>query len=348
MTDEQIFEHLPDAVVVIGRDRCVRALNRAAERLTGWSRADAVGQPYGEIVRLRDAGGFLVHERDDPFEHATRLASGSPEREYMLHRHDGSQRWVSLRTAYRWSDDELAEVIATLRDSGRRHRIERSAYDLIATLAHDLRSPLTSVKGFTATLLRKWDAFSDEQKRHMLTTIDWDADRMNRLLRDLLDFSRLEAGRLELKRQEVGLAELATRVAERVQMDAKHHQITAEFPSDFPVVSADPGKVEQVIVNLVENAVKHGDPGAVRVSGTVDGSMVTVRVTDSGPGIDAAHVPYIFTKFYRRGGERHTGGTGLGLYICKGVIEAHGGDIRVESSSPTGTVFAFTLPVEDA
>jgi signal transduction histidine kinase len=181
----------------------------------------------------------------------------------------------------------------------------------------------------------------------MLSTIDWDADRMNRLLKDLLDFSRLEAGRLELKRQEVDVATLATTVAERVDMDAKHHTIKASFPSPFPVVFADPAKIEQVVVNLVENAVKHGDPGPILVTGEADDHQITVRVRDSGPGIDAAHVPYIFTKFYRRGGDRHASGTGLGLYICKGIIEAHGGDIAVEHSDAAGTVFAFTLPVGD-
>lgn len=345
MTNEAILERLPDAVIVVGADRCISAMNGVAERLTGWSRAEAIGRHYGEVVRLRDSAGFLVHERNDPFTTASPLATGSPEREYMLHRYDGSERWVALRTAYRWDGSEMQELVATLRASGRRHRAERSAYDLIATLAHDLRSPLTSVKGFTATLLRKWDAFSDEQKMHMLRTIDWDADRMNRLLRDLLDFSRLEAGRLEIKRQDVDLAALAIRVAERIAMDAKQHTITHAFPDDFPTVSADPGKVEQVLVNLVENAVKHGDPGPVLVSGETDGTSVTVRVADSGPGIDAAHVPYVFTKFYRRGGDRHAGGTGLGLYICKGVIEAHAGVLRVERSDPSGTVFAFTLPV---
>jgi signal transduction histidine kinase len=200
------------------------------------------------------------------------------------------------------------------------------------------------VKGFTSTILRNWDRFNEDQKRHMLQTIDWDADRMNRLLKDLLDLSRLEAGRLELKRQPVDIAALATRVTERVSMDAPKNAITASFPADFPVVDADPGKVEQVLMNLVENAVKHGDPGPVAVTGEVADGKVLIRVSDTGPGIDPAHVPFVFTKFYRRGsGDRHAG-TGLGLYICKGIIEAHGGEITIERTSPSGTVFAFTLP----
>ncbi|MGZ4104066.1 MAG: sensor histidine kinase [Actinomycetota bacterium] len=348
MSDDAMLDQLPDGVVVIGPDRAVVQMNGAAERLTGWRRDEALGRFYGEVLRLRHAAGFLVHERMDPFSVAPRLATGSPEREYMLSRRDGTERWVAVRTAYEWEDGLLRQIVATIRDIGRRHRLERSAYDLIATLAHDLRSPLTSVKGFTSTLRRNWERFNDKQKQDMLETIDWDADRMNRLLKDLLDFSRLEAGRLELKRQLIDLPALASQVVDRIaKVNGSAHHIETDFPSAFPSVSADPGKVEQVLVNLVENAVKHGDPGLIRVSGEADDASVTVRVADSGPGIDPHHVPYVFTKFYRRGtGQRHAG-TGLGLYICKGIIEAHGGQISIEHTAPSGTVFTFTLPLEE-
>jgi PAS domain S-box-containing protein len=349
LSEAEMLDSLPDAVVIVGGDRAIAQMNRAAERLTGWTRDEAAGRPWGDVVRLRDASGNLLHEIVDPFADASPMSSGSPEREYMLRRRGGGDRWVAVRTAYRRdSGGAVTQLVATIRDTNRRHRLERSAYDLIATLAHDLRSPLTSVKGFTSTMLRNWERFNDEQKQHMLHTIDWDADRMNRLLKDLLDLSRLEAGRLELKRQPVDVASLATQVAARVALDAPKYTVRAEFPAGFPVVDADPGKVEQVLVNLVENAVKHGDPGPVVVSGEASDGMVVLRVADAGPGIDAAHAPYVFTKFYRRGsGDRHAG-TGLGLYICKGIIEAHGGEIEIERTSPAGTVFAFTLPRSEA
>src|SRR5258708_25319610 len=211
----------------------------------------------------------------------------------MLPGGGGPERWVAARPAYGWRDGRLSEVVATIRDIGRRHRREQSAYDLIATLAHDLRSPLTSVKGFTSTMRRNWQKFNDKQKQDMLETIDWDADRMNRLLKDLLDFSRLEAGRLELKRQTVDLPALVTQVVERIaKTNGGTHPLETHFAADFPSVSADLGKDEQVLVNLVDNAVKHGDPGKVRVTGEADSIHVTVRVIDSGPGIDPHHVPY--------------------------------------------------------
>lgn len=341
------YDQLPDGVIVIGGDRSVVTLNRVAERLTGWLHDEASGRPYGEVLRIRDAAGVLVHERADPFTHAPRIASGSPERTYKLYRRDGTERWVALRASFvRDQSGRIVQVIATMRDVSRRRGAERSAYELIATLAHDLRSPLTSVKGFTATLLRNWERFGDDQKRHMLNTIEWDANRMNRLLNDLLNVARLESGRLELKREEVDLPSIAVSVAERVGLEADNHRIEVDFPVGFPKIMADPGKIEQVLVNLVENAVRHGDPGLVRVSGAMNGDRVAVRVSDAGPGIDGGHLPYVFKKFYRRTvGERHKG-TGLGLYICKGIVEAHGGDIVVEQTGPRGTTFTLTLPIE--
>lgn len=344
---DQGFDRLPDGVVVVGPDHAIAGINRVAERLTGWLREEAIGRPYGEVLRIRDGAGMLVHEHADPFAHQPRMATGTPERTYKLYRRDGTERWVALRSAFgRDADGSIVSIIATMRDISRRRGAEQSAYELIATLAHDLRSPLTSVKGFTSTILRNWDRFGDDQKQHMLQTIEWDANRMNRLLTDLLDVARLESGRLELKRQEIDLVEIATAVAERIGMDADSHRIILDFPVGFPKVMADPGKMEQVLVNLVENAVRHGDPGTIAVAGEQRPEGLVVRVTDAGPGIDPGHLPYVFKKFYRPSRGERAKGTGLGLYICKGIVEAHGGEIVVERTAPSGTVFAITLPVE--
>src|SRR3989442_1466555 len=195
-----------------------------------------------------------------------------------------------------------------MREASRRQRLDRARSDLISTVSHEIRSPLTSVKGFTSTLLSKWERFSDEQKRVMLQTINYDADRVTRLLGDLLDISRLEAGRLELKRQEVDVVALATDAVMRLRLEADHHKLEVVFPDGFPKVTADPNRIEQVLMNLVENAIKYSKPGRIVVSGGEDGDAVTVRVIDEGEGIPADHLPHLFTKFYRRGsGERRSG-----------------------------------------
>lgn len=344
MTDA-ILEALPDGVIVIAAERTIAYMNPAAERISGWRLAEALGRPYGTVLPLRDAGGLLVHEHHDPFSGMLAIVSGTPEREYLVTRRDGSEVWVAARASFKRDAAGLIEqAVVSVRDIGRRRRLEQVRADLISTVSHEIRSPLTSIKGFTSTLLHRWDRFSDEQKQVMLQTMNADADRVTRLLGDLLDVSRLEAGRLELKRQEVDLITIATEVILRLRLEADRHTLEVKFPQDFPKVLADPGKIEQVLINLVENAIKYTATGAVRVTGENRPEDVVVLVSDQGEGIPARHLPHIFTKFYRRGHGERRSGTGLGLYICSGIVEAHGGRIWVERSDSSGTVFAFTLP----
>jgi PAS domain S-box-containing protein len=346
--EDALLDAIPDGVVVIGADRKLVAMNRAAEATCGWARSEAIGAFYGTVLPLRDASGFLVHERFDPFDGLLSTVVATPEREYSLARRDGKEVPVALRATFvRDAAHRLERVVVVLREISRRKRLDRARSDLIATVSHEIRSPLTSVKGFTSTLLAKWDRFTDEQKKVMLQTINYDADRVTRLLGDLLDVSRLEAGRLELKRQEVDVVALATDAVMRLRLDADQHTIEVAFPDGFPKVTADPNRIEQVLMNLIENAIKYAKEGNIVVSGEDGDGALTVRVTDEGEGIPADHLPHIFTKFYRRGSGERRSGTGLGLYICQGIVEAHGGELTVEKSDATGTVFAFTLPKDE-
>lgn len=342
---ERTLAALPDGVVVIDADGGIAYLNAAAERASGWTLTEAAGKPYGEVIPLRDTAGFLVHERHDPFTTTLAIVKGSPEREYVLTRRDGTETWVAVRTRFvRDAEGRITQIFATMREAGRRKRLERRTSDLISTVSHEIRSPLTSVKGFTSTLLHRWDRFNDEQKQHMLRTINHDADRVTRLLKDLLDVSRLEAGRLEVRRHEVDVVAIATEVALRLRLDADGRPIEVDFPNTFPKVVADPDKIEQVLTNLVDNALKYAAAGPVRIIGRNDNDEIVIQVVDTGEGIDAKHLPHIFAKWYRRGAGERTHGTGLGLYICNGIIHAHGGRIWVERSDASGSVFAFSLP----
>lgn len=164
MGPEEILDGLPDGVVVVASDRTVLFMNRMAERMSGWTREAAVGRRYGEVIPLRDGSGALVHERADPFDDGARVATGLPEREYLLRRPDGTERWVAVRAAYaRGARGRVERVVLTLRDAGRKRRLERAGADLISTVAHEIRSPLTSVKGFTSTLLHRWERFRDRK-----------------------------------------------------------------------------------------------------------------------------------------------------------------------------------------
>lgn len=218
------------------------------------------------------------------------------------------------------------------------------AIELISTVAHEIRSPLTSIKGFTKTLIDRWTRISDEDKIEMLRAVDADADRLTRMLGELLDVSRLEVGRLPIKRTLFDLRELVLDVVTAIGDRSDRHQVYAGECEQIEV-SADRDKVRQVITNLVENAIKYTPGGTVRLSCGVEGGFAVIKVRDEGPGIAPDDVEDFFTMFGRKEKGDHPTGTGLGLYICKGIIEAHGGEIGVRTEPGSGSEFWFSLPL---
>jgi signal transduction histidine kinase len=252
------------------------------------------------------------------------------------------ERPLLVSARYVRDDGRLRHAVITARDTAARERLERSAADLVSTVAHELRSPLTSVKGFTATLLAKWDRFTDEQKQIMLQTVNADADRVTRLISELLDVSRIDSGRLELHRQVVDVAGAVRRACDgHVAQGEPPERFVLEELGTPPEMWLDPDKLDQIVGNLVENALRHGD-GTVTVVVQATDDGVDVTVTDEGEGVDEEIQPMIFGKFWR--GRRRRGGTGLGLYITKGLVEAHGGMISVAHAPGGGAQFRFTLP----
>jgi signal transduction histidine kinase len=242
-------------------------------------------------------------------------------------------------------EGRLVGALLLLRDGTRRRPAAGDGIEIISTVSHELRSPLTSVKGYTSLLLNRWDRLGEDQKRMMLEQVHHDADRVTRLVTELLDISRLESGRLVLRRQMVDLPGLVNGVLDKVRMTEVDVAAEVRFPDDFPRVYADPDKIEQVLTNLVENAAKYADPRSMRVLGAVEDGQVTVAVADTGEGIPDSDLPRVFTKFFRRAETRPTG-SGLGLWISRGLVEAHGGRLVVESEVGRGSVFRFTLPID--
>ena len=258
----------------------------------------------------------------------------------------------------------VRRLVISLRGAQQRERLERSRAELVSTVAHELRSPLTSVKGFTATLLAKWGRFTDDQKRVMLETVNADADRVTRLITELLDVSRIESGRMEVHRQLVDLPDRARKiVAGRVAAGDAEDRFRLEVLGGLPETWLDADKIDQILGNLVENAVRHG-AGIVTIvvepahlddeQAAGEPHAVAVSVRDQGEGIAPDVAPRVFRQFWRgkpRGGSRrgqHGGGTGLGLYIVKGLVEAHGGTIGVRRAPGGGAEFRFIVPAGTA
>jgi PAS domain S-box-containing protein len=351
-------------VVVADEAGRIIVFNRVAARLTGLDPAEVIGKFVFDVLPLRDGEGRDWWVYADPY-HGLPTRTRHPERSLYLA--DGTEILVSVgyvredrRKGGARGSHPVRRLVISLRGAQQRERLERSRAELVSTVAHELRSPLTSVKGFTATLLNKWGRFTDDQKRVMLETVNADADRVTRLITELLDVSRIESGRMEVHRQLVDVPDRARKIiAGRVAAGDAEDRFRLEVLEGLPETWLDADKIDQILGNLVENAVRHG-AGIVtivveptRLEGEDDPAAVAVSVRDQGEGISPDVAPRVFRQFWRgkpRGSRRggHGGGTGLGLYIVKGLVEAHGGTICVRRAPGGGAEFRFTVPAGTA
>jgi len=356
-----LADELPDGVVIADEVGRIIVFNRVAVRLTGLDPAEVIGKFVFDVLPLCDDDGRDWWVYANPY-HGLPTRTRHPERSLYLA--DGTEVLVSIGYVRERDLDRGASrsctvrrLVISLRGAEQRERLERSRAELVSTVAHELRSPLTSVKGFTATLLNKWSRFTDDQKRVMLETVNADADRVTRLITELLDVSRIESGRMEVHRQLVDLPDRARKIiAGRVAAGDAEDRFRLEVRRGLPETWLDADKIDQILGNLVENAVRHGAgivtivveparmdgeaalPAAVGL-GAPDAAAVSVR--DQGEGISPEVAPRVFRRFWR--GKRR-GGTGLGLYIVKGLVEAHGGTIGVRCAPGGGAEFRFIMP----
>jgi PAS domain S-box-containing protein len=338
-----IADELPDGLVVADEAGRLVVFNRAAVRMTGIAAADAIGKHVNDVLPFRDDDDRDWWMCVDPY---NGLATRTRHPERSLFFGAGIELLVSVGYVRDDRSGPVRRLVITLRGAQQRARLERSRAELVSTVAHELRAPLTSVKGFTATLLAKWSRFSDDQKRVMLETVNADADRVTRLITELLDVSRIESGRMEVRRQLVDVPERARKIiAGRVASGEPEERFRLDAAPDLPETWLDADKIDQILGNLVENAVRHGAGMVtvvvqrVRVSG--DQPAIAVAVRDQGEGIPPEMSLRVFRQFWR--GKRR-GGTGLGLYIVKGLVEAMNGEIGVARAPGGGAEFRFTLP----
>jgi len=320
------WDVIPDPVLAVAPDGTLAAGNAAAVDLLG-PLEGRTGRPAVEALNVRDALGDPLPPDGWP--------SPGAEVELVLATADGTDVAVTV-TAKRAGGG----TVLCARPVG-----DRSGIAIVSTVSHELRSPLTSVKGYVSLLLNRWDRIEDDKKREMLTQVHHDADRVTRLVTELLDISRLETGRLVLRRQLVDLGALVASVLDKVRMSYADLDCRVDVAADVPTVYADPDKLEQVLTNLVENAAKYGSPVGLAVTARPDGDVVRVSVADRGEGIPEDDLPRVFTKFFRRDHGRPSG-TGLGLWISRGLVEAHGGELTATSPPGEGATFTFTLPAD--
>ncbi|MGD8462388.1 MAG: ATP-binding protein [Anaerolineae bacterium] len=235
-----------------------------------------------------------------------------------------------------------------VRDITRERELDEMKSQLLSTVSHELRTPLASIKGFATTLLREDVAWDEDSRREFLSIIDRESDRLAELISNLLDMSRVEAGTLRVEPEEIDLGLLITETADEFQRMTRSHHIQTRLPRQGRLVLADPRRARQVLRNLVENAVKYSpNGGQIAITAQQLDTHMQTSVADEGIGIEPAQLSRIFDRFYQvdSASTRKVGGSGLGLSICKAIIEAHGGQIWAESEPGVGSTFTFTVPL---
>jgi PAS domain S-box-containing protein len=346
---DAILEHSADGVLILDPAHRIAVFNRALARLSRWTAAEALGRHHDEVIRWA--------RLETNIDLSSAVAGGWPLPgahpiyvEGDLRRRGGGTVSVGITYAPLFDRAErLVNIIADARDVTRFREADEVKSIFISVISHELKTPVALIKGYADTLLREdacWDA---ETTQESLTVIVEEADRLNQLIDDLLDASRLQAGALPLEMDQVALDALARRVARRFRTQTEVHEIIVRFPANLPPVVGDQGRLEQVLSNLVSNAIKYSpDGGAIEISGRAlpNDNEVIITVSDKGVGIPAEELPRVFERFFRGARERHqrTPGAGLGLYLSKAIVEAHGGRIWAESSPGEGAAFSFVIP----
>lgn len=347
-----ILENSADGVMILDGDLRIQGFNRALERMTGWSAADAMSRFQDEVITWKrvekgDLGAAL--QEGWPF----RLPADAPlEILYVegdLLRRDGMTLGIAITYAPLLTpDNKLSNIIANVRDITNFRRAQEMQSVFISTVSHELKTPVALIKGYAGTLRREDADWDMDTIRQSLAVIEDEADRLAELIENLLAASKLQAQRMELDLSDVHLDRLAGQVVERFTTQTQTHKFELAFPGDFPVAQVDEVRIRQVLDNLVNNAIKYSpNGGTITVGGEIDPRSVTVYVRDQGVGINERDQDKVFDRFFRVDGalSRSTQGTGLGLYLAKAIIEAHNGSIHVISKPGVGSTFYFTIPL---
>jgi signal transduction histidine kinase len=267
--------------------------------------------------------------------------------EIPIRHKDGTVRILLWNSANIY-DPEGERIIATIaqgQDITERKKAEQLKDEFIGLVSHELRTPMTVITGSLRTAVSK--GISAEDKETLVQNAIEGADLLSAILENLLELTRYQAGRIQIHREEVSISDVAQSVIQRLKTRSEGHRFLADFPEGLPPVEADPVRVERILYNLLENAIKYSPPKSViKVFARENNGQVTVGVADKGVGILPEDQGRLFELFERLGNSSQSQGLGLGLVVCKRLVEAQGGQIRVESEPGKGSTFYFTLPTK--
>jgi two-component system phosphate regulon sensor histidine kinase PhoR len=324
-----VLDNMADGVIMTDDEGNISLANQTVKRL--FNIKEPEGKPLIEAVRDHEIDELLKLCLKTGGMQSVQYESGASKR-YL--------RAIAVPVAQ-------SGVLLLFQDLTSLRNLQATRRELIGNISHEFRTPLAGIKAMVETL--RDGAVSDQKTaRDFLTRIDSEVDRLTQLVAELTELSRIETGRAELKLEPANINDLVEEVTAQLKPQAERSKLTVEkrLAPDLPAVPADRARVRQVIVNLLHNAIKFTDPGGrITVSTRGEGDSVTVAIADTGRGIASDDLPHVFERFYKGDKVRTGEGTGMGLAIAKHIVEAHGGNIRVESQEGRGSTFSFSLPV---
>jgi PAS domain S-box-containing protein len=339
-----VIGNTSDGIFVVSPDRRILSWNPAMERITGFVRIEVVGQPCDEILRLRLE---QVDPDSDPI--GSLVLESSETQDALVIRKDRSERWIRYTSnSMPARDGGPKAFVVVARDVTAELEAEQMKGDFVATVSHELRTPLTPLKGFLMSLEQGLVEDSLESRREYYRIMLRQTERLERLINDLLDVSRIDSGKLTMEPLVIQLGEFLAEQVREAEQQPGARPVEFAAPDEPVCVQADPFRVGQVVSNLVSNAFKYSPADTpIEVRLEVSGDQAVVLVKSAGEGISFVDQERVFERFYRAetGLTRKTGGVGLGLYISKRLVEAMGGTIALESRPGQGCTFSFTLPL---
>ncbi|MDB5178748.1 MAG: multi-sensor signal transduction histidine kinase [Patescibacteria group bacterium] len=339
---------MTDGVFALDHSGRIILFNKAASQLTGRTMEEVAGQLAEKVMPFRQ-DGELVMTRWLASERGNRHKIGQWTG-LELYRADGQSLYVDVQAVVLNDDPNGIAALVTFHDLTKNRQLEEMKIDFVALAAHELRTPLTEIKGYLDILQHEAKGLSKTNRDFLDRTVA-SANQLSGLMRNLLNVARIEHGELGYQPMALNYLDFVKETMNELQARAKQQerQLKLVVPGRLPTLMADPMALREVIVNLVDNAITHTAPGTGAITITVSRhrNEIETSVKDNGVGIPSDAIPHLFTKFYRVSEMKSTSrGTGLGLYICKSIIETHGGHIWVDSAIGEGSVFTFRVPLE--
>jgi len=360
MTERLMLGSIADPVVGINKEGKIVLMNEPAQELTGWDMHDALNIDYDQVFKLKDQNDKDISEANDPFKYV--LENHKPvstDKLYLLSR---DKTRSALLISVGPTADEQGQptgAIAIVRDISEQKALARERNEFISTASHEMRTPVAAIEGYISMAQNPNLAQIDERAKGFLDKAHGSAIHLGKLFQDLLSVSKIEDNNLKDNRKVFNLSDLVLKVAAEMKVLAQQkgiqvftHISGADIKSEKVIaptylVNADESRITEVITNLIDNAIKYTDDGNVDVEIEAEQNFVTIKVHDTGIGISKQDQKHLFEKFYRADNDltREKGGTGLGLYIARNLVEMYGGSIWVDSSPQKGSTFAFKLPL---